>query len=161
MQSVFPADCIDKREDPPRPDLLCNLIWAGINILQQGFDFWCNGFRRCSGFKPFRDIAVPVHEELCEVPPDLRGFVIIGIFGAEFCVKSSSDLVVQVKAGKAFPALQPGEERVCILSVDIDFSKLGVSDAETGFTESIDLFVGSFGLAAKLVAGEIEDLESL
>ena len=161
MQFVFPADCIDKREDPTRPDLLCNLIWAGIKILQQSFDFRCDYFRRCSGFKTFRDIAVPVHQKLCEVPPDLRGFVIIGIFGAEFCIKSSSDLIVQVKAGKAFLTLQPGEERVCILSVDIDFSKPGVSDAETGFAESIDLFIGSFGLAAKLVAGEIEDLESL
>ena len=140
---------------------LSQIASVAYKILQQSFDFRCDGFRRCGGFKPFRDIAVPVHQELCEVPFDLRGFVIIGIFGAELCVKSSADLVVQVKTGKAFLALQPGVERVSVLSVDIDFSELGVSDAETRFAESVDFFVGSFGLTAKLIAGEIEDLESL
>ena len=71
------------------------------------------------------------------------------------------DGVLHVPAGKAFLFLKILEERVGVFAVHLNFLKARKFGAKVEFAELVDAFVGAGCLLTELVAGEVENGESL
>lgn len=134
--------------------------WKGI-ILKKRSNLRIHRRRVGRRFESLGDLTVPVDQEFCEVPLDIRGIRIIRILGAHHIVEGCADLVVQVKTRKSLLALQPCVQRVGIFTIHIDFGKLCEGGSVIGRAERFDLLVGALGLASELVAREVKDFKSL
>lgn len=111
-------------------------------------------------FESLGDLTVPVNQEFCEIPLDIRGVRIIRILGTHHIVEGCADLIVQVKTRKSLPALQPCVKRIRIFAVYVDFSELCESGSEIGRAERFDLLIGALCLPAELVAREVKNFKS-
>lgn len=90
---------------------------------------------RLGGARPaVLDLAIPANEELLKVPLD----------------------ALQAK-NTGLLLLQPLENWVCGVAVDVDLAEDGEGDAVVNLAEALNLLVGARLLAAKLVAREAED----
>ena len=101
------------------------------------------------------DLAAPVDEELLEVPGELRGVVhceaIAAQLGFEGWISDPGDGLC---AGEGFV------EGTLIRASDDYLSEHGEGDVEGGVAELLDLLVGSGFLAAEIVGGKAEDVET-
>ena len=66
-----------------------------------------------------------------------------------------------IPAGEAFLLLQELVQGICILAVDLDLLEAGELGAEVHLAELMDAFIGARSLLSELVAGEVENLETL
>lgn len=82
------------------------------------------------------DVTIPANEELLKVPLDN----------------------LQAQQARLL-LLEPGEQRVGVVAVDIGLLHDGEADAIVDLAEVLDLIVGAGLLGAELVAGEAEDLK--
>ena len=72
-----------------------------------------------------------------------------------------SNGVLHIPAGKAFLLLEEQEQRIGISAIDLYLLETGEFRTEVQLAELMDRLVGAGSLLAKLVAGEIENLETL
>ncbi len=113
------------------------------------------------GLVALQDLAVATDKELGEVPFDVRLLVVLGIALAQHLVHKFARLVVQVEALKALLLLQVGKERRLSGAVHIDLVKLRELNVVGCRAELMNLFNRARSLLAKLVAGEVENFQTL
>ena len=107
------------------------------------------------------DVARPIDEELGEVPFDVWREPPIRVGLIEDACQDRRDPVRGVKAREPLLLLEPLEEGICPFAVDFNLAKLRKGDAKATRAEAVDLIGSPGGLLAKLIAGEVEDLEVL
>jgi len=107
------------------------------------------------------DVAFAVDEELGEVPFDIGLLCEVGVGLAEHVVQERRELMAFVEAFEAFLFLQPGVERHLVLAVDVGLGELWEHGTVGELAELGDFFVCARSLLAELVAGEVEDFETL
>ena len=109
----------------------------------------------------FQHLAVARNEELGEIPLDARLRSIVGILPLEHPVHAFAQVIVEVETAKRSLRLQVSIERSLVLAIDIDFVELRELDSEVGGAELMDFGDGAGCLLTELVAGEVEDFETL
>ena len=113
------------------------------------------------GLEAGNNLSLLVDQEFSEVPLDIRLLLVVRVSLAEHIFQDWSNGVVHVPAGKAFLFLQEFIQRVCIFTVHLYFLESWEFGAEVQLTELVDALVCTRSLLAKLVAGEVENLEAL
>ena len=130
------------------------LLQELLNLLLDVGDLFC-------GLETGDHLTFLVDEEFGEVPLDVRLLLVVGISLGKHVVEDVGDGVLHIPAGKAFLLLQELIERVCIVAVDLDLLETGELCAEVQFAELVNALICARCLLSELVAGEIENLESL
>src|SRR3712207_4851001 len=102
-----------------------------------------------------------VDKELSEVPLDVRRLAPVGVCLVEHLHQDGCNLICHVETSKPFLALEELVERVGIVAIHLKFLELWELGAVVELAELVYALVGARSLVAKLIAGEVEDLESL
>ena len=104
--------------------------------------------------KALDDVALPVDEELREVPLDVRLALPLGVGLAEQVDEDRRDPVLRVEAGESPLALEPGVQGALVLSVDLELAELGERDAEAARAEGMGCYsaVAAYGLFGTIPA---------
>jgi len=132
-----------------------------VVLLEQLLDLLGDVLNLLCRLKTCNDLAFLVDEELGEVPFDVSLLFVVGIGLRQHVVKDGGNGMIHIPAGKAFLLLQELVQWVGILAVHLDLLETGELRAEVQFTELMNALVGAGSLLAELVAGEIENLETL
>ena len=112
-------------------------------------------------FEAVDDVALAVDEKLGEVPFHVCALIVVRVFLPKGFVEIFTHLRRRVETLEGFFLLEIGVERQGGLAIDHHLLKLGEGDTIVGRAETMDGLVVAWGLVAKLVAGEVENLESL
>lgn len=113
------------------------------------------------GFKTCHHFSRTVDEELREVPFDVVACAPRGVRFVKHLHEDGREFVSRIKAFEAFFALQPGIEGQFVLPVHLGLFELVVLHAEAERAKFMDFLVSAGGLAAKLVARNIDDFKAL
>ena len=104
-------------------------------------------------------VAIPVNDELGEVPLDIRLFGPVWIGFGEHLFQKRLVLVL-TEPFKALLGLQIGVERQLVLTVHFRFLHLREGGVEVHGAELMDLLVRAGSLPAELVAGNVQNLQA-
>ena len=107
------------------------------------------------------DIAIAVDEELGEVPLDVGSLAPTWVHLVEHLFETWSQLVVGIKALEALLLLQIGEQRRCVLTIDLNLGELWELNVIVGCAELVNLGLCAGSLLTKLIAREVENGETL
>ena len=132
-----------------------------ITTLNNLFNLLCDIVEALCRFESSHYHSALVDEELGEVPLDIALLLVVRVGLAEHLVEDWGEGMALVPAGKTALLLQETEERVGIVAVDLDLPETGEVGTVGEFAEIVDRLIGTGGLLAKLVAGEIEDFKAL
>ena len=130
-------------------------------MLQQCLNLLGNILDALCGLETGYNLSLLVDQELGEVPLDGGFLLVVGIFFRQHILKNRRNGVVHIPSGKAFLLLQELEEGIGIVAVYLDLLEAREFCAKIELTELVNAVVGARSLLAKLVAGEVEDLEAL
>ena len=128
--------------------------------LEQLFNRSLNLVHIDRGLEASDQIAVPVNEELGEVPPDV-GFVAVLFVVRIRELLQTLGFQPLTEPLKGLFGRELGEQRVGRVAVDVDLFELREFGAELQGAELVNLIVGFGRLAGELVAGEVENREAL
>ena len=130
-----------------------------LQRLDQRGDVLLEGHRVAGGVEALDHVALPVHQELGEVPLDVVGLLAggadLGDHGHGGLVLHALHLLV------GLGGLQEGVQRLLGLAVHVDLRQLVELGLILGGAELVDLALVAGGLVAELVAGEVQHLEPL
>ena len=129
--------------------------------MQQLFNLSCDVFKLLRGLETGYHLSALVDEELREVPLDVGTLLVVGVGLRQHVVEDVCDGVLHVPTGKALLLLEELEERVGIVAVHLHLLEAGEVGAEGELAEFVDALVGAGCLLTELVAGEVENGESL
>ena len=150
--------------DKPKPssggeNVLPGTLFAFLGGLQNGFDLGLDLVHGGGGLHALDDVALAVDQELGEVPLDVAVVLVVLVHLLDDAAEHQTHGAVEaLKAGVLGQPLVEGDG---VLAVDVDLGKLREGDAEAAGAEGVDLLVGAGGLIGKLVAGEVQDLQTV
>ena len=105
--------------------------------------------------------TIATNEEFGEVPLNVGILIVVGIALTQHVVEQLAQIVVEVETAEWFLRLEIGVKGMLACSVYLDLIELWELNAEVGRAELLDFLNGARGLLAKLVAGEVENLQAL
>ena len=132
-----------------RPDLLKQRNYRFFHFVE-----------RCGGFEPLNHVAFLVDEELGEVPLDVGGGPPVGTALVEDFNENGGDGVLRVEIDKALFGFEVGIERQLVGAVHLGLGHAGEEGLEAQRAYRVNFLVAARGLAAELVAGNVDDLEA-
>ena len=143
-------------------DVLFQLYGSSLfSQLQQFLNLGSYIGDRFCGFEACDNLSSFVGKEFCEVPFYFGAVLVVGVCFRQHLVEYGIYGVAFVPACKSFLFLEELEKGVGIRSVDLNFLEAWKLGAVGKLAEAVDRLVGTWSLAAELVAWEVEYLESL
>ena len=131
------------------------------SLLQQFFNLSLDVLQFLSCFEASHDLSLLVDEELGEVPLDVGLLLVVGVRLGKHILEQGSNGVVHIPSCETLLLLEELEKGIGIVAIDLDLLEAGELCAEVQFTELVDAFVCTRSLLSELVAGEVENLETL
>ena len=113
------------------------------------------------GFETLNHHTALVDEEFGKIPLDIGFLLVVRIGLGEHLVEDGRQFVCLIPSCKSLLLFQKFEQWVGIVAIDLDFLESGKFCAVGELAETMNGLVGAGCLLAELVAGEIEDLETL
>ena len=126
---------------------LLNLLFYVFNVVR--------------GFEASHHISFTIHEEFSKVPLDVVALAPIGIGLVEHTFENGRQLVSGIETGETFLLLEEGVEGQFAFAVNLGLFELGEFHAKLHRAEFMNLLIRTGSLTAELIAGDVEDLESL
>ena len=102
-----------------------------------------------------------VCKELGEIPLDIWFLLVVGIILFKHIVKNASQLMVHIPSLEALLFLEILEQGVSSIAVNLHLLETREFSTVVERAEFVDFVVGAGGLALELVAGNVDDLETL